>query len=406
MRLFILLLTSFVLIQPIAAQQSNFEPAARYAVFSEAMNDSVRFSLHLPKEVRVAEEIEYPVIFLLDRQNDINYDYHVHTIDYLNMMSAIPSVIVVGIELPNPVRNRWTNPNATGGQADDFIRFICQELTPGLKDSLPLGAHHMIIGHSRTAIFGFYALSVRPDFFNSVIASSASNFDFGDEYQQQRFEAFIELARDSNQHFDIHFSSGTVPFRDLHEPAVDQFLEYLKAKKLPDNIHWKHYKENVDHMAIHGLTVNRALTEIFLPYSVAFNNCMDIIMDSTKAASVPWVDYRGEYRKASERLGYNARPDILFYNSVASDYVNDYNNLFKENNTAFAIEVLQSAVNYFPRDYEYQLWLGSMLLEEGNEVEGRFHLKTGRKLLAEAPGIDEAERQEYLLEVDELLGED
>ena len=40
----------------------------------------------------------------------------------------MPEAIVVGITFPWEKRNTWTNPNISGGKADDFIIFLEKEL--------------------------------------------------------------------------------------------------------------------------------------------------------------------------------------------------------------------------------------------------------------------------------------
>lgn len=91
--------------------KSNFDDPQQQTLYSEALNDSVKISLHIPSEIHQSEGLVYPVIYLLDKQNDINYDYNLHTIDYLSMLSAMPAAVVVGIEFPNEKRWTLTKPN-------------------------------------------------------------------------------------------------------------------------------------------------------------------------------------------------------------------------------------------------------------------------------------------------------
>lgn len=392
-----------IVVSAFSQQQSTFDEPEIRTTYSKALDDSVNISLHIPSEIHHSSGLVYPVIYLLDRQNDINYHYNLHTIDYLSMLGALPAAVVVGIEFPNRQRWPWTNPNTNGGKADDLITFLAEELNPVLKKDYPIADYNLLIGHSRTAIFSLYALSVRPDFFNSVVASSASNFDFGDEYQQEQFETFLEGAAKSDRHYQIHFSSGTAEYRDLHEPSVDAFAAYLEKRDIPENIQWQQHKAKVDHFAIPGMTVNRALVDIFLPYSTAVNRCFDIIKDSTYAASVPWEHYRAEYAQASEIMGYPVQPNLLFFNSFASDYTNDYNDLFKKNKDAFCLEVLQEAVKYYPGDFGFHLWLGELYAEAGDEGRSKDHIQKGRMLVAESKSLTSMEREAILGEIDARL---
>lgn len=384
--------------------KSNFDEPQFMTLYSGALSDSVKISLHIPSEIHQSKGLVYPVIYLLDKQNDINYDYNLHTINYLSLLSAMPAAIVVGIEFPNEKRWTWTNPNKTDGKADDFIQFMTDKLQPMLRKSWPVADYNLLIGHSRTAIFSLYALSVRPDFFNSVIASSASKFDFGDAYQQEQFEKFLDEAAGSDRHHNIHFSSGRKAYRDLHETSVDQFTDYLNNRDIPENVSWTAHKANVDHFAIPGMTVNRALVDIFLPYSNAINRCFDIIKDSTYSADVPWELYHEEYAKASSEMGYPVQPDLLFFNSFASDYTNDYNELFEANKDVFCMEVLQEAVKFYPDDFGFHFWIGMLYEESGDAELSVQHIQKGRKLLAESKSLSDAEREVMMEQIDAWMG--
>ena len=120
----------------------------------------------------------------------------------------MPAAIVVGITFPWKNRNSWTNPNMSGGQADDLILFLEKELNSELKKKYPISNFNLLIGHSRTAIFSSYALSKSPDFFNGAIANSVSNFDFGDKQQQAQFEVFLNKIPSSSHKYYYYFSVG------------------------------------------------------------------------------------------------------------------------------------------------------------------------------------------------------
>lgn len=382
------------------AQQTIFEPPLEMKIFSTALQDSVGIEIHVPKDIALSEGIQFPVIYVLDKQNDINYDYNIHTIDYMTMLSAIPSVIAVGIEFDFHQRGPWTNPNATGGKADDFVSFLTDELQPGLQEKYPVADYNLLIGHSRTAISALYALSARPDFFNGAIASSAARFDFDDAYQKEIFEQFLAEAPHFDKHFQIYFSSGKESFGDKHEESVSQLIEFLESQDLPDNVHWKAFQEEVGHFIIPGFTVNRSLLGIFRPYTEAINRCFEIIKDPTFSTQVPWPQYESEYQKASVKLGYKVQPDMLFYNSFASSYSNDYEGLFGNQRTLLVAEILERAVRSYPHDFMFQLWLAELYAEIGKAEQSRHHLEIGRKLVMESTQISEEERQMYLEELD------
>ena len=176
-----------------AQEFSSYEKPIETSLYSQALNDSVSLEITLPKELKNQTGKEYPIIYLLDRQLSNNYKYNLYTIDYLSTLQWMPNAIVIGITFSNKNRNSWTVPNASGGKADNLILFIENELNNELREKYPISNFNLLIGHSRTAIFSSYALSKSPEFFNGTIASSVSNFDFGDNEQHKQFELFLEI---------------------------------------------------------------------------------------------------------------------------------------------------------------------------------------------------------------------
>ena len=261
------LFTLFLFVTSSWAQSfSSYDKPIERIFYSETLKDSVSLEIILPKGLKTQTSTEYPVIYLLDRQLRNNYKYNLHTIDYLSTLQNMPKAIIIGITFNRTNRISWTLPNSSDGKADDLIYFLTSELNDELKTSYPISKFNLLIGHSRTAIFSSYALSKRPDFFNATIASSVSNFDFGDRLQQDQFEIFLDKIDTSRHKYYYYFSVGENAYGDLHEPAVDTLNLFLNSRELPKTLEWKYYKYKVAHDVTPGLTVNRSLSEIFKEY--------------------------------------------------------------------------------------------------------------------------------------------
>jgi predicted alpha/beta superfamily hydrolase len=387
-------------------QRTSYQKPIQKAVYSTVLKDTVNLEIIIPKGLKLSNYTDYPVIYLFDRQNGINYDYNLHTIEYLTSVSAMPRSIIIGISLDNRVRGKWTNPNISGGKADDFIRFLTEEFYPVLKEDYPVSSFNLMIGHSRTAIFSSYALSKKYDFFNGAIASSTSNFDFGKENQQLQFEEFLDTIASAPHDYYLYFSTGEKKYGDGHEPRVDIFNAYLLDQKLPGNFHWKYYKESVGHYVIPGLTVNRALSEIFTDYRDVLRNCFKIVNDSTYADNVPWEKYLDEYSLVSKRMGYPIHPDLTFFNSIASSYVNDYNNLFQENKFNFAIFVLLEAIKTYPNDYDLSSWIGELYMTQGDSKNGMMYLNKTIELINNNENLSKQDKENKVKEVTQNIQEE
>lgn len=379
----------------------SYKTAIEKSIFSNSLNDSVEIEISFPEGISGSEGISYPVIYLLDKQSEINFRYNLRTIDYLTTMGAMPKSIVVGILFNWHNRDKWTNPNASGGRADDLITFLTEELQEELKIYSP-SSFNLLVGHSRTAIFSSYALSKRPDFFNGAIASSVANFDFGDKLQQDQFEHFISSIDSSSHKYFFYFSVGEELYGDLHEESVDSLNAYLQRTILPANFQWEYYKYKVGHMLTPGLTVNRSLAQIFTEYGNRVEKCFTILNNPIYADSIPWAKYLNVYETISKDLGYRVQPSDFFYNSIASGYYNDYDGIFKENNLLLTLEILLKAIDSYPNDYSYCAWVAEIYFDLDDEIKGEYFMNAALELINNDSSLSEETRMELVEEVNQL----
>lgn len=384
----------------LAQELVSYNAPIKKSYYSQSLDDSVHIELVLPKNLGQQINVEYPVIYLLDKQLKINYGYNLHTIDYLSTLQSIPKSILVGISFSHKNRSSWTTPNKSGGKGDDLIRFITDQLNEEIKKDYPISKFNLLIGHSRTAIFSSYALSKRPDFFNGIIASSSSNFDFGDEYQFNQFKSFLKEIDTSSHKYYYHFSVGDSTHGDLHESATDAMNAYLTTNTLPANLEWMYLKHHAAHDVSPGLTVAKSLNEIFKEYGNRFERCLKIARGSTQ--NVPWKEFNKIYDSISTNLGLSIRISELFYNSMASEYYNNYNGDYADNNLRFAIEILLDAIKSYPNDHEYFIWIGEMYITLKNFEKGKSFLDTAEELLNNSNEISSEDKENGMIEIKQL----
>ena len=384
----------------LAQEYSSYEESFQSNLYSETLKDSVILEITLPKGIKNNTDAKYPIIYLLDRQNQNNYKYNLNTIDYLTSLQWMPEAIVVGITFPWKKRNSWTNPNISGGKADDFIIFLEKELNNELKKNYLISNFNLLIGHSRTAIFSSYALSKSPDFFNGAIANSVSNFDFGDKHQQAQFEFFLNKIPSNAHKYYYYFSVGEQSYGDLHETAVDTLNSYLISKDLPKNLEWRYYKHKVAHNLTPGLTVSRALSEIFKDYGRKIDTCFNLAKASKN--KVPWDGFQELYSSISSELGFEILPSELFFNSIASEYYNDYDNIYGKKKLDFTLEVLVKAIERYPKDFGYFSWIGEIYMTRKDYEKGLQFLNRSIELINNDKSISKSDRISYIEEIEAL----
>lgn len=343
-------------------------------ICSQQLDTCILIDVHVPAEYDPSSSARYPVIYLFDSQNELNYGLNLETIRYYTMLGDMPPCIVVGIPLGADIRNEYTTFESEDDRGADFIEFLSSDIHQWLDQEYKLNGMNILIGHSRTAIFSSYALSAKPDFFGAAICSSSSYFDFDNTFQEKQFESFLEQIKDSPQQYYYYFSSGKNDFGDAHEESVSKMKKWLESKNLPSNFRWNCRQENVGHFTIPGLTVGPALCDLFSEYTGALNRAFKILEDPANAQKMPWEKYLNSYRDISDHYHSKFQPDLLFYYSVASSYYNDYQNVFGINKLKFTIEILEHGIENFPHEADLYDFLGSVYLEKGDTLQGNIYL--------------------------------
>lgn len=178
---------------PLAAQEPR-EPVTigtTAAIESEILGEERRVLVYLPDEYDEDASAYYPVLYLLD--GDFHFHHVTGVVDFLSAHFHIPPMIVVGIA--NTDRNRDLTPPAenttvafpdpfsgdtifhpfpTGGGADDFLRFLVEELAPRIEGEYRAAPFRMLAGHSLGGLFTLHAFTTRPQSFDAYLAISPS----------------------------------------------------------------------------------------------------------------------------------------------------------------------------------------------------------------------------------------
>ncbi|MBT5073136.1 MAG: alpha/beta hydrolase [Kordiimonadaceae bacterium] len=141
-------------------------------------------------------EKKYPVLYLLDGRR---YFLMAHgVIDFLEgRAQKIPEIILVSI--PNIYRNtdltpvyETDDPNARlieySGGAENFLKFIKDELQPFINSNYSSNDNNILFGHSVAGLFATYAFLNEPELFDSYITSDPSLW-YGEGMMINKFSA-------------------------------------------------------------------------------------------------------------------------------------------------------------------------------------------------------------------------
>ena len=222
--------------------------------------------VHLPAGYGTSQA-SYPVVYLLDAGR--NFHHTTGTINALSAAGHIPEMIVVAIN--NTDRTRDLTPTAdspdpetgevgmpTAGGADNFLRFINEELIPHVEETYRTVPFRTLIGHSFGGLFALHALVTSPDTFDAYIAISPSlQWDDGELVQraQTTLGGMDEL--DKYVFMSIADEGGEML---ANVSGLADFLTYNG----PDGLTWEfHLMEGDDHGSVPVRSTDLGLRMIY-----------------------------------------------------------------------------------------------------------------------------------------------
>ena len=180
------LLTLCVVVLSVAASPAFAQDADDLIVIgkkrqieSKILEEARALWISTPASYDLLEE-SYPVLYLLD--GDTNFHHTTGAVGFLALNGRIPEMLVVAIL--NTDRMRDLSPPSqlpedrerfpTHGGADNFLRFLSDELIPFIDENYRTRPYRILVGHSAGGRFAVHTLTTRPEVFNAYIAISPS----------------------------------------------------------------------------------------------------------------------------------------------------------------------------------------------------------------------------------------
>ncbi len=239
----------------------------------KSLNRKRRIWLYLPKDYATTTK-SYPVLYAQDGQN--LFDKKTSFAGEWGIDEALDSMyvkgdagaIVVGID--NGGSNRlneyspWTHPQYGGGQGDDYLNFIVEELKPYIDNNyrtLKDPEYTGIMGSSMGGLISFYAGLKHPEVFGKIGALSSSYWFSSSSYQypnQQKpsstsymymiagdKEGGNQIA-DMNTMYNALLNAGMKTEQIYKENHVDgQHSEWYWRREFPKMYKWLFEKKTV-----------------------------------------------------------------------------------------------------------------------------------------------------------------
>ncbi len=262
------------------------------AIGSSEVHDLASAAVGDDFRIYVAESGNNPQGILLVTDGNGLFGLTVDTVRLMQIPGLIPSMTVVAVGYPNAstlldtaqIRTRDLTPTHSAmfdksGRADNFIKFLSDELQPWLHNKFPKAANDITyFGHSLGGLFGTYVLLTQAALFDRFILSSPSLWwdrEMMFRIEQERSTTEVDL------HASVFFGIGSLetdegrraeaanlapghPFKPPpgHLDMVDdvrRFTSRLASRRYPMlDLHTAEIADEF-HATVPGITLSRAL---------------------------------------------------------------------------------------------------------------------------------------------------
>ncbi len=319
---------------------------------SDIMDEDRLLFVHLPRDYE-GTQLSYPVLYLL--YADI-YNYYLDAASIIEKLGAtgeIPPAIIIGVAntnryrdlLPAKIRGREDS-----GGADNFLRFIEEELIPYVDKNYRTKNFRILAGPQAAAVFSLYALITKPTLFNAVISENPFMNPENAAFLFPRVEAFFRNTGSLKNFLYIKCEKNE---RSQDLEYVENFARLLESHT-PESFRFKVEIRESSGYFITPLPFQEGLRMLFaghkLPENFQTNTVKDII------------DY---YKKLSEEYGFTTDPPSLTM-TFEGDKLN------QRRKTKEAIDVFEYQLSLYPKSLN-ALW------QLGETYRGMGEFETARE---------------------------
>lgn len=301
-------------------------------MFSKVLDEERTLLVRLPPGYE-GSQTAFPVLYLLDART--RFHHTTGNLASLARSGHVPEMIVVAVVNTNRTRDLtppWTGPVPeddpqgrgpaiqAGGGADDFLRFIADELIPHVEGKYRTAPFRMLVGHSFGGLFAVHAFVSRPDLFDAVVAVSPSLWWDSGKSVDQAQELFSRRPDLEGRLFLTLASEGGDMLTEF------QRMEALLHYRAPKGLQWEaHVLDGEDHGTIPISTVNLALRAFFPRWQIP---------PFVRSEGLDAVD--GHYASLSKDYGYAIEtPEALInnlgYQALGSGNLEEAERVFRAN---------------------------------------------------------------------------
>lgn len=235
----------------------------------EKLGYDKHLQITVPKDFQSKLPQTFPLIVIFDMQNQSNYDYMLKSIDYMTLNSQMPASVIIGIEAGKDAKRIWetlidtNNVKALGNKNEEYI---FDELIPLARQQFRASSFTLLIGHSRYGYFTTYLLAKHPKELSAVISLSPYFVDQPNPDSTKNFDVLKLLKREIaatrlNHTLYYRLAEGNDYPKGAYKQLDEAVIRGQFANSRFDAAGW--YLPQTTHIAVPGLTVTRALYDVF-----------------------------------------------------------------------------------------------------------------------------------------------
>lgn len=361
-----LFLPAALAIPSISAAQP-VEIGQRAVVPSEILHEDRGLIIALPESYQTSS-FRYPVLYLLDADSDFQHTAAI--VEFLSRTDQVPELIVVGITNTNRSRD-LTPPSGDDdetafwdevGGADEFRRFLAEELIPFVDEEFRTAPYRIIRGQSFGGLFSIYDyMSETPIFHAYLTSSPAVGWNF-DELIDRVPQDFAERERRGRPL--LYVASGGRDFPG-NLSAIRRFGAAMKqARSKSAAVRWRH-----DHFE------EERHYSVVLPATIAGLRFLYAGWQPPPAVEqqADFTAYEAHYAGLSEELGYEIRIPLQTVIRLG-------NQLLREKRYDEGIRVLRRNLDLYPEQPESHWHVGDAYVLAGRDAEARPYFQRAYEL--------------------------
>jgi len=224
---------------------------------SEVLDEERNILIYLPERYNQLDR-KFPVLYVLD---GIGNFYHASgLLQYFDSKGLSSKLILVAITNTDRTRDFYPtkilNRPSSGG-ADNFLRFLKDELIPFIDKNYKTQPYRIIFGHSICGLFALYSFLTAPDLFNAYITASPPVL-YDNDYIVKKGEELLEEKSILNRFLFI--SVGNEPSLI---PSIQSFRSMLEKKDIKKLVLKYENIETENHNTIPHRALYRGLEELY-----------------------------------------------------------------------------------------------------------------------------------------------